>query len=107
MTDDVIGNDMFFELVQTAAIDLQPDEAEALRNELNRQMVIIRQLESIPLDENIFPVIHGNPYPSEIRCGLRADEWIPFDQPESIVFQAPLSRDGYIISPDVPHQRIG
>ena len=107
MTDEAIGKSMFAELVQTAAIDLQGHEAEILRKELNSQMEIIRQLETIPLDENIAPVIHGNPYPAEIRCGLRADEWIPFDDPQSIISRAPFSQDGFIVSPDVPHQRIG
>lgn len=105
--DDVINADLFAELVQSAAIGLQPDEAETLRMELNREMDIIRQLESIPLDENVSPVIHGNPYPVNIRCGLRQDEWIPFSDPQSIVSRAPFSQDGFIVSPDVPHQRIG
>ena len=105
--DEVVGEALFAELVQTAAIDLQPDEAEALRKELSLKMEVIRQLEIIPLSDSISPVIHGNPYPPAIRCGLREDKWIPFDAPDAIVRQAPLSQDGFIVSPDVPHQRIG
>ena len=103
----LIEEPLFAELVQTAALDLSPDEAESLRTELNQQMDIIRQLELIPLDENLSPVIHGNPYPSEIRCELRKDEWVPFEHPEDIIAQAPVFQDGCIVSPDVPHQRIG
>ena len=105
--EDVINADLFSELVQTAASCLKHDETETLRMELNREMDIIRQLESIPLDENVSPVIHGNPYPANIRCGLRQDEWIPFADPQSIVSRAPFSQDDFIVSPDVPHLRIG
>ena len=102
-----ISKALFAELVQTAAFVPGPDEAEALRTELNRQMDIIRQLEAIPLDEKLSPVIHGNPYPEEICCELRPDTWNPFGNPEEIIQQAPVSKDGCIVSPDVQHQRIG
>ena len=105
--EDIIEKSLFAELVQTAAIDLLPNEEDVLREELNRQMEIIRQLVVIPMDENISPVIHGNPYPAEIRCELRQDEWLPFTDPQSISSQTPFSKDNFIVSPDVPHQRIG
>ena len=107
MPEDFIEKSLFAEIMQTAAIDLFPDESEILCEELNCQMEIIRQLEAIPLDENISPVVHGNPYPFDIRCGLRQDEWVPFADPNSIISQAPFSKDDFIVSPDVPHQRIG
>ena len=104
---EVIGCELFDELARTGGITLSPEEAEDLREEMNRQMQIIRQLEAIPLDDRICPVIHGNPFPAEVRCGLREDEWIPFPDPRAIPGQAPVSRDGYFVSPDVPHQKIG
>ena len=107
MTESVITKETFTALAQTAAIELSEKEAEQLRAEINRQMSIIRQLETIPLDEELSPVIHGNPYPEEIRCKLRSDDIIPFQQPSEILEQAPRSKDGYFVSPDVPHQRIG
>ena len=30
---------------------------------MNEQLQVIHELESIPLDEQLAPVIHGNPYP--------------------------------------------
>ena len=106
-TKDFIEKKLFDELVHTAAIDLNPSEMSSLWKELNAQMKIIRQLEAIPLDETISPVILGNPYPPEIRADLREDEISPFRDPEAIIWQAPVVSDGYIVSPDVPHQRIG
>ena len=86
---------------------MDPEEAESLRFEMNRQMDVIRQLEAIPLEEKVRPVIHGNPYPQEIRCELRDDIMKPFANSDAIIGEAPLSRDGYIVSPDVAHQKIG
>ena len=104
---EVISKEIFNELVRTGRIGMDPEEAETLRFEMNRQMDVIRQLEAIPLEEVVKPVVHGNPYPKEIRCELREDIVKPFDDASVIIAAAPLSRDGYIVSPDVAHQRIG
>lgn len=105
--DEVISREIFDELVLTGRIWLNTEEAETIRAEMNRQMKVIRQLEAIPLDESLAPVIHGNPYPASVRCGLREDEPHPFENAAAIIAQAPRSKDGYIISPDVQHQKIG
>ena len=105
--DETIDKQIFEELLMTGRISVGPEEEERLRRELNRQMSVIRQLESIPLDEAVRPVIHGNPFPEAIRCGLREDEWKLFDNASGIVEQAPLSGNGYFVSPDVEHQKIG
>ena len=86
---------------------MTPEEAEDIRREMNRQMDVIRQLEGIPLDEKLPSVIHGNPYPPEIRCGLREDVPVFFDHASEIITQAPAHRDGFIIAPEIEHQRIG
>ncbi len=105
--NEVIDKRTFASLMATGGIELSKSEAENLRRELNRQMSVIRQLEAIPLDDDIHPVIHGNPYPEVIRCGLREDIPCPFENSPAIIAQAPVSRDGFIISPDIPHQKIG
>ncbi len=102
-----ISKKLFNELVLTGRIGLDPEEAESLRHEMNQQMNVIRQLESIPLEETVPPVIHGNPYPKAIRCELREDVVKPFPDAAAIISAAPLSRDGFIVSPDVAHQKIG
>ena len=103
---EAVSRTLFQELAKTGALNISPEEGEMLRTELNEQLEVIRQLESIPLEETLPPVVHGNPYPSEIRCELREDEWKPFADPAEIIAQAPLSREGYIVSPDVVHIKL-
>ena len=97
---ETVGRTLFDELAKTGALKIPPGEAEALRAELNAQLEVIRQLNSIPLDAALPPVVHGNPYPPEIRCTLREDEWTPFGNPGEIIAQFPLSREGYAVSPE-------
>ena len=104
--EQLIDDTLFQNLLQTAALKLSAEEAVLLRGELNNQVKIIQHLDSIPLPEEIKPVIHGNPYPPEIRCELREDIYIPFEKASEITAQAPLIQNGYIVSPDVPHRRI-
>ena len=98
---------LFQELAKWGALNIPPEEGERLRAGLNEQLEMIEQLEAIPLDGELSPVIHGNPYPSAVRCELREDVWSPFAAPTEIVAQAPLSREGYIVSPDVAHVKLG
>lgn len=94
------------ELAETGRLKLSPEERVSFLAELDEQLDVIRQLDVIPLEKTIRPVIHGNPYPPEIRCELREDEWIPFESPEKIIAQAPLSRDGCIVSPDNTSEKL-
>lgn len=98
-----VDKKLFEELAQTGALKIPPDEAESLLDELNDRLTVIHQLETIPLEDAVRPVVHGNPYPPEIRCELRKDEWIPFAAPAEIIDRAPHSEEGYIVSPDVVH----
>ena len=104
--EDVLSKEEFRTLAETAEIALTPEETEQLCLEMNRQMAVIRLLETIPLEEDLPPVIHGNPYPEVIRAGLREDTPAPFPGSASIIANAPRSREGYIVSPDVPHQTL-
>lgn len=101
-----VSRTLFQELAKTGALNIPPEEGEMLRAGLNEQLEVIRQLESIPLDETLPPVIHGNPYPLEVRCELREDEWKPFAAPAEVIAQVPLSRDGYIVSPDTVSEKL-
>ena len=106
MAEQLIDDTLFQNLLQTAALKRSAEEAAILKKELNEQVKIIRQLDSISLSEEIEPVIHGNPYPTQIRCKLRDDISIPFEKAAEITAQTPVVEDGYIVSPDVPHRRI-
>ena len=48
---DAITPEMFAHLVDLAALELSPEEAEYLRRQLNNQLKAIHELEAIPLDE--------------------------------------------------------
>jgi aspartyl-tRNA(Asn)/glutamyl-tRNA(Gln) amidotransferase subunit C len=98
-----ITPDIFTHLVDLAALELTPDQGEYLRRELNNQLNSIHELEAIPLEADVPISLHGVPYPEAICPPLRADEWLPYQDAELIIAQAPQSADGYIVVPDIPH----
>ena len=100
---DAITPQLFEHLVNLAALELSPEEAEYLRRELNNQIKAIRELEAIPLEENTPITSHGVPYTPEITPAIRPDEWQPHPHPEKILAQAPETEDGYVVVPDIPH----
>ena len=100
---DQIQPDLFEHLVQLAALELDPLEADYLRTQLNKQLKSIEELLAIPLDPGIPPAAHGVPYSSEISSSPRLDELIPDPHPEWILGQAPEIEDGYIVVPEIPH----
>jgi aspartyl-tRNA(Asn)/glutamyl-tRNA(Gln) amidotransferase subunit C len=103
MMSDEITPEVFNHMVQLAALELEPEEGEYLRRQLNNQLKAIHELEAIPLAEDIKPTSHGVPYTKQITPPIRNDEWQPYPHPEEIVSQAPESQDGYIVVPEIPH----
>jgi aspartyl-tRNA(Asn)/glutamyl-tRNA(Gln) amidotransferase subunit C len=100
---DQISPEMFSHLVDLAALELAPDQAEYIRTELNNQLKAISELEAIPLDADVPVSSHGVPYTLENSQGLREDEWHPYDDTSAILKQAPETTDRYIVVPDIPH----
>ena len=100
---NIITPDLFKHLVQLAALELEPEEAGYLRKELNNQLKAIHELEAIPLEKNTPLASHGVPYTPQISPAMRNDEWIPYDDSEGILEEAPETEDGYILVPDIPH----
>lgn len=100
---DTITPELFNHLIQLAALELLPEEAEYLRRELNNQLKAIHELEVIPVDSSILVTSHGVPYTPEIIPPIRADDWVPYSNPEDILAQAPETEEGYIVVPDIPH----
>jgi aspartyl/glutamyl-tRNA(Asn/Gln) amidotransferase C subunit len=98
-----ITPELFTHLVQLAALELNPEEAEYLRRELNNQLKAIHDLEAIPLAKDTPVTSHGVPYTPEITPPMRGDEWKPDPAGADILPQAPQSEGGYIIVPDIPH----
>ena len=102
MTDE-IDPQGFDHLVHLAALQLEPDEAEYLRRELNHQLQVIAELEAIPLDPSIPQTSHGIPYTAEIRTGTREDTWVPCENTGEILAQAPSVDQGCFVVPEIPH----
>jgi len=105
MTDE-ISRETFDHLVDLAALELSPAEAEYLRQQRNNQLKAIHELAAIPLDEQTLPTSHGVPYTPAISQPPRADVWQPYGDPAAILAQAPESDEGYIVVPEIPTSQI-
>jgi len=105
MTEPILP-DLFNHLVQLAALELSPEEAEYLRRELNNQLKAIHELEAIPLGAEIPAASHGISYTVDTSSSIRQDEWHPHPNPDEILEQAPETDEGYIIVPDIPHTEL-
>lgn len=103
---ELIDQEIFAHLVDLAALQLDPAEAEYLRQQLNNQLKAIHELAAIPLADDVPANLHGVNYTTEISSLPRADVWYPYPHPEDILEQAPQAEDGYIIVPDIPHTNL-
>lgn len=103
MMNETISPDLFAHLVNLAALQLTPQEAEYLREQLNNQLKSISELAAIPLGDDVPITSHGVPYTTAISPTPRDDTWRPYAHPEDILAQAPEVDEGYIIVPDIPH----
>ena len=100
---EMITPELFQHLVQLAALELSPEEAEYLRRELNNQLKAIHDLEAIPIPPDTPITSYGVPYSDETTPPFRLDEWHPNPAAQDILAQTPEHEDGYIIVPDIPH----
>ena len=100
---DAMDRPTFDHLVVLAALELDENQASYLHRELNHQLNAIRELEAIPLGDDIPITSHGVPFTAEISPPLRQDEWQPYADPAAIVGQAPESEGGYYVVADIPH----
>ena len=103
---DPISPDSFTHLVRLAALELDPQESEYLRQQLNNQLKAIHELETIPLDEGTKITSHGVVYTLAITPLVRMDELVPYLNPGEILAQAPDTDEGYIVVPDIPHTEL-
>lgn len=103
MTDE-ITQELFDKLVDLAALQLEEEEAEYIRRQLNSQLTAIHELAAVPLDEDTPPAAHGVPYGLNISAPARKDEHRPFSRPEEILSGAPEEEDRYFVTPEIPHE---
>ncbi len=101
-----ITEEIFEHLVQLAALELEDEEAEYLRRELNQQLQAIRDLESIELSDDLPITSHGVPYSHDTRPPLRQDEAAPSNLADAILHQAPEVDERFIIVPDIPRTEL-
>ena len=101
-----ITKDIFTKLVSLAALELNPDEGEYLRGQLNKQLLAVHELESIPLSAEVPLARHGVPFPVEISPELRKDAWQPFPNSSEIMQQGPQTAENYFVVPEIPHTRL-
>ncbi len=98
---------LFAHLVELAALELSPEEAEYLRRELNRQLEAIHQLEATPIPAGTPITSHGVPYAAGWRAPLREDHWQPYANRDALLQQAPeTDAAGYVVVPDIPHETL-
>ena len=101
-----ITREVFDHLVNLAALQLDEEQAEYLRRQLNNQLKAIAELEAIPLDKDVPISLHGVPFEESASALPRTDEWKPYNDPAGILSQAPQVEDGYIVVPDIPHTEL-
>jgi len=101
-----ITPELFTHLVELAALELDPAEAEYLRRELNHQLASIHTLAAIPLPDDLEPAARGVPYSVEVSPPAREDIHLPWQNTAAILAQAPQVDDGYIVVPEIPHEEL-
>jgi aspartyl/glutamyl-tRNA(Asn/Gln) amidotransferase C subunit len=104
--NDVISTEVFDHLVFLASFQLEEEEAEYLRSQLNSQLKAIRELAAIEVPKDIEATSHGVPYTTEISSPLRPDEIESCPEAVDIVQSAPKTELGYIVVPDIPHEEL-
>ena len=102
----MIDPETFSHLIELASFEFEPDQADYLRDQMNRQLKTIDELAAVPIDENVPTEIHGVPYPAENRLDLRDDKSSHFPDRDHLTAQFPQFEDGYVIVPDIPHQEL-
>jgi aspartyl-tRNA(Asn)/glutamyl-tRNA(Gln) amidotransferase subunit C len=101
-----ITPEIFNHLVELAALELSPGEAEYLRRELNGQLNAIHELESIEVEESLPITSHGVPYRGGLAPALREDMSSPGELADDILAQAPELEGRYVVVPDIPHREL-
>lgn len=103
---DEITEAIFQHLVKLAAFELEPQEGQYLRRELNGQLKSIRELEAIDGCEDLPISSHGVPYRQEGALPLRDDRSRSSKEADDILGQAPEVEGRYIVVPDIPHEEL-
>ena len=104
---DEITPELFKHLVELAALELDAEEGEYLRTQLNSQLKAIQELERIDAPDDVPPAAHGVSYPPGLRPALREDE--AHGDPalaDRILAQAPERDERYFVAPETAHTEL-
>jgi aspartyl-tRNA(Asn)/glutamyl-tRNA(Gln) amidotransferase subunit C len=104
--NDEITPELFSYLVELAALELDPEEGDYLRRQLNNQLKAIRELELIEIPEDTPPATHGISFGPVLRPPLRDDTSQPSDKAQAILQQAPEIEDGCFVVPEIPQTEL-
>lgn len=104
--EELIPRDVFEHMVDLAAFALEEDEKIYLYQQLNNQLNAIRELEAIPLPDDLAVTTHGVEYGKDGSPTLRKDEWHACENSAEILSQAPDVENGYIVVPDIPTREL-
>ncbi|MCB2178619.1 hypothetical protein KQH61_04305 [bacterium] len=102
-----ITREIFDKIVELAALELEENEAEYIRRQLNDQLAAIAELEAVPLEADTPAAAHGVPYTAERSAEKRSDIHTPFQETDAILNTAPEVEDRYFVTPDIPHEDLG
>lgn len=105
MTDEITP-EVFYHLVELAALELSPTEGEYIRRQLNNQLKAVHELQKIPLDPDVPVASHGVNYTLDISPAIREDILVKHPKPSELLDCAPEVDDNYIIVPEIPHQEL-
>ena len=89
-------------LLELAALDVDVGEKEILRRELNKQLLVIRELEKIDID-GVQVSSHGVMYDAGVQQRLREDvlEYCPLGK--EILAQGANTEADYFVVPETLH----
>ncbi|NIM93118.1 MAG: hypothetical protein GTO18_05335 [Anaerolineales bacterium] len=104
--EEELTRKIFDHLVDLAALEMDEEEAEYLRGELNGQLKAIHELEAIEVGSEIPITSHGVPYTDALRAAVRTDEILPCKEADDILDQAPEVYERYIVVPDLPTEEL-
>lgn len=104
--NEKITPEVFQRLADLASLELEKEEAEYLRQELNHQLVSVEVLEGISIAEEVETAAHGIPYTAENSAPPRPDQARMDPHRRAILEEAPEVEDGYLVVPDISHEEL-
>lgn len=101
-----IDETVFQHLVELAALELTGEEALYLRQQLNQQLRVVHEMDSMQISSDVKTNPHGIAYTETNSAPIREDVLEPGKKPLDLASIAPQFEDGFIIVPEIPHTKL-